>query len=145
MVEKLKAKLGLKNILLLVSWVLALVALIIYLVVSTTGYFAGATPNAMVVTFSILFLLLNCAYIAFGEKLGKFDFVAIFALAASLLVVLVFFIFDKEEVIGNMLVPVNHPEAEVNAATTSIVGVVFVAMSILALCVASFLGDKKAE
>ena len=53
MLNKIKSKLTLRNILLLSSLVVALVGWIIYLVVATTGYFAGKAPDAAVVTLTI--------------------------------------------------------------------------------------------
>lgn len=144
MAEKIKSLLNTKSILVLVSWVMALVGLIIYLVVATTGFFAGSAPNGMVLTFAILFLAATCLYVLFGQKLGRFDFAASFLLAAALITAFVFFVFDKEEVVGDMLIPVNHPAAQVNAATASIVGIVFFALSILVFAASCFM-DKKAS
>lgn len=142
MLAKLKSKLTLRNILLLSSVVLLLVGWIIYLVVATTGYFAGNTPNAAVVILSIFYILGALAFISFDEKLQKFD-TLFFGLAAFIILAFVFFVLDKEAVIGDRLIPVNHPVKEVEAVKASITGIVFYLLSIILLIVSSFLSFKK--
>lgn len=143
MLAKLKSKLALRNILLLSSVVLLVVGWIIYLVVATTGYFAGNTPNAAVVTLSIFYVLGALAFISFDEKLQKFDTLFFFGLATFIILAFVFFVLDKEEVIGDRLIPVNHPVKEVEAVKASITGIVFYLLSIILLIVSSFLSFKK--
>lgn len=143
--NKIKEKLTVRNILLATSALLSLIAWIIYLIVSTTGYFVGKTPNARVVVFSILFILGTAAFIAFDDKIGKFDTLCFFALAACLIVSFIFFIYDKEEVVGERLIPVNHPQKQIDAAITSIVGIVFNLISFIVFAVSSFLAPKKKE
>lgn len=139
----IKSKLTLRNILLAASVLFTLVGWIIYLVLSTTGYFVGKAPNGWVVALSIIYMLGTLALIAFDEKLGKFDTIAFFALAACIILSFCLFVLDKEEVVGEMLIPVNHPEMQVNAASTTIVGVVFYGIAFLLFAVSNFLGGKK--
>ena len=134
-----------RSLLLLASALLGLVGLIIYLIVATTGYFVGDAPNAAVTVGSIFYILLTILYVLFQDKLEKFDTIAIYVLTAFLLLAFVFFILDKEEVVGEMLVPVNHPQKQIDAAVTSVVGIVFYILSFLLLAIASFFGKKEAE
>ena len=125
MLNKIKSKLTLRNILLLSSLVVALVGWIIYLVVATTGYFV--------------------AFLAFDDRFKKFDTLFFFALAAFLILAFVFFVLDKEEVVGERLIPVNHPQKQIDAAVTSIVGIIFYLISFILFAVSSFFADKKKE
>lgn len=143
--NKIKSKLTVRNILLLASALFALIGWIIYLVVSTTGYFAGGKPNAVVVTLSIFFLLGICAFVAFDDKLKKFDTLFFFVFAAFIILSFTFFVLDKEEVIGDRRIPVNHPIKEIQAVKASITGIVFYLISFLLLTVSSFFSGKKKE
>lgn len=145
MLDKLKSKLTLRNILLCASGVVAIVGLIIYIVVATTGYFVGETCNVGVILCSIFFILGIAATIIFDDKISKFDTLIIIALAVLIIFAFVLFIIDKEEVVGEMLIPVNHPQKQVDAATTSVVGIIFYGISFILLAVASFLDNKKKE
>ena len=49
----------------------------------------------------------------------------------------------EEEVVGEMMIPVNHPLKQVEAASTVITGVVFYALSMISFIVASFFDGKK--
>jgi len=145
MLNKIKSKLTLRNILLLSSLVVALVDWIIYLVVATTGYFAGKAPDAAVVTLTIFYFLGVVAFLAFDDRFKKFDTLFFFALAAFLILAFVFFVLDKEEVVGERLIPVNHPQKQIDAAVSSIVGIIFYLISFILFAVSSFFADKKKE
>ncbi len=145
MSEKLKAKLTVRNLLLVGSLLTAIVGFIIYMITATTGYFVNKAPNAIVVVFSILFILAAIAFVCFDEKVGKFDTLVFFFLAACIILSFVFFVLDKEEVVGEMMNPVNHPQKQIDAATNTIVGVVFYGVSFIFLAVSSFFGNKKKE
>lgn len=142
MVEKLKEKFTLRNILVFASLVLLVVGFIIYLVTATTGYYVGKKPNTCVVVCSILFIITSLAFIAFDDKIGKFDTIGFFLLACFVILSFVFFVLDKEEVVGEMMIPVNHPQKQIDAATSTIVGVVFYGLSFVLLAVSSFLDFK---
>ena len=143
MLEKLKAKLTVRNLLLLISLITGIVGFIIYMITATTGYFVNKSPNAIVLVFSILFILAAIAFIAFDEKIGKFDTIVFFFLACCIILSFIFFILDKEEVVAEMMNPVNHPQKQIDAATNTIVGVVFYGVSFIFLAASSFFDSKK--
>lgn len=142
MLKKLLTK---RNILLFSSALLSVVGLIIYIVVSTTGYFVGKAPNAFVILGTILFAVVAIAYSIFSDKVEKYESIVFFVLTALLVLAFVFFVLDKEEVVGEMLIPVNHPQKQIDAATTSIIGIVFYLVSFVLLAIASFLGKGKVK
>lgn len=141
--EKLKSKLSLRNILLLVTALITLVGFIMYMIVSTTGYFVGKAPNMVVTIFSILFIIGSVAFIVFDDKIEKYDTIVFFLLAACLILSIIFFILDKEEVVGEMLIPVNHPQKQIDAAITSIVAIVIYLVGFITFAVSTFLDNKK--
>ncbi len=145
MFDKLKEKLSLRNLLLCFSAVMALVAFIIMMVVSTTGYFDGGKPNAAVLVLSLLFIGGCVVFILFDDKIGKWDTIYLVLLGVCIILSLVLFILDKEEVVGEMMIPVNHPTKQVDAANTVITSVVFYSISMISFMVASFLDGKKTE
>lgn len=142
MMKKILTK---RNLFLLGSVLFTLVGLVIYLIVSTTGYFVGKAPNALVVVFSILFILAGVAFVFLEDKLDKYSLIVFFALAAMFITAFVFFVLDKEEVVGEMLIPVNHPQKQIDAATTSIVGIVFYLISFILFAISSFMDKGKKE
>lgn len=142
MMKKILTK---RNLFLLGSALFTLVGLVIYLIVSTTGYFVGKAPSALVVTFSILFILAGVAFAFLEDKLDKYSLIVFFALAAMFITAFVFFVLDKEEVVGEMLIPVNHPQKQIDAATTSIVGIVFYLISFILFAISSFMDKGKKE
>ncbi len=141
--EKFKSKLSLRNILLLITTLITLVGFIMYIIVSTTGYFVGKAPNMAVTIFSILFIVGSVAFIIFDDKIKKYDTIAFFLLAACLILSIIFFILDKEEVVGEMLIPVNHPQKQIEAAITSIVAIVIYLVGFITFAVSTFLDNKK--
>ncbi len=141
----LKNLLTKRNLLLLSSVLLSLIGLILYIVVSTTGYFVGDAPNAYVILGTILFAVITIAFIFLEDKIEKYDSIVFFVLAALFVLAFVFFVLDKEEVVGEMLIPVNHPQKQIDAATTSIVGIAFYLVSFVLFTVASFLGKGKVK
>ena len=143
MLEKFKDKLTLRNLFLCLSVVMAVVAFIITMIVSTTGYFAGGVPSSAVVIFSLLFVAGSVAFIFFDDKIGKWETLYLIVLGIFIILALVLFILDKEEVVGEMMIPVNHPLKQVAAASTVITGVVFYALSMISFIVASFFDGKK--
>ncbi len=141
--DKLKSKLSLRNILLLITTLFTLVGFIMYMVVSTTGYFVGKNPNIAVTILSILFLVGSIAFVIFDDKIQKYETIVIFFLAACLILSIIFFILDKEEVVGDMLIPVNHPQKEIDAAITSIVAIVIYLVGFITFVISTFLDNKK--
>ncbi len=141
--EKLKSKLSLRNILLLITTLITLVGFIMYIIVSTTGYFVGKAPNMAVTILSILFIVGSVAFIIFDDKIKKYDTIVFFLLAACLILSIIFFILDKEEVVGEMLIPVNHPQKQIEAAITSIVAIVIYLVGFITFAVSTFLDNKK--
>ncbi len=141
--EKFKSKLSLRNILLLITTLITLVGFIMYIIVSTTGYFVGKAPNMAVTILSILFIVGSVAFIIFDDKIKKYDTIVFFLLAACLILSIIFFILDKEEVVGEMLIPVNHPQKQIEAAITSIVAIVIYLVGFITFAVSTFLDNKK--
>ncbi len=141
--DKLKSKLSLRNILLLITTLFTLVGFIMYMVVSTTGYFVGKNPNVAVTILSILFLVGSIAFVIFDDRIQKYETIVIFFLAACLILSIIFFILDKEEVVGDMLIPVNHPQKEIDAAITSIVAIVIYLVGFITFVISTFLDNKK--
>lgn len=145
MMDFIKSKLTIRNLLLALSFVITLVGFIMHLVVCTTGYFVGQAPNAVVTVCSILFLVGTVLFIAFDDKIGKFDTLVFFALAAFIILSFVFFVLDKEAVVGEMMVPVNHPQKQIDAASLTITGVVFYGVGFIFFAAASFFALKGAK
>lgn len=141
--DKLKSKLSLRNTLLLITTLITLIGFIMYMVVATTGYFIGKNPNIAVTILSILFIIGSIAFVIFDDKIGKYDTIIFFLLAACLILSIIFFILDKEEVVGDMLIPVNHPQKEIDAAITSIVAIVIYLVGFVTFAVSAFLDNKK--
>jgi len=119
-----------------------MIGFIIFLVVSTTGYFNGNTPNLTVLFLSIIYIAGALSYGFFEDKLKKLETPAFFVLAVCLIISIIFFVIDKEEVVGEMLIPVNHPIKQIDAAKTSIVGIVFYLISFITFAFSSFLDSK---
>ncbi len=145
MKEKIMKKLNLRNILLLISVVLAIVGFIIYLVVATTGYFVGNAPHIGILLLSIFYIIGTVCFVIFDEKIEKYETILFFALAIMIILSFVFFVLDKEEVVGEMMIPVNHPQRQIEAAHATIVGVSFYFASFLFLAIASFFSRRKEE
>lgn len=141
--DKLNSKFTLRNILLLTATIVTLVGFIMYLIVSTTGYFVGKAPNLVVTILSVVFILGSIAFIVFDDKVKKYDTIVFFFLAVCLILSIIFFILDKEEVVGDMLIPVNHPQKEIDAAITSIVSIVIYLVAFITFTVTTFLDNKK--
>ncbi len=138
-------KLTLRNILLLASDIFAIVGLIIYLVVATTGYFVGNAPHIGILLLSIFYIIGTILLVLFEEKIEKYETILFFALAAMIILSFVFFVLDKEEVVGEMMIPVNHPQKQIEAAGATIVGVSFYFVSFVLFAIASFFARKKKE
>ncbi len=141
--EKLKSKLSLRNTLLLITTLITLVGFIMYMVVATTGYFVGKNPNIAVTILSILFIVGSIAFVIFDDKIQKYETIVIFLLAVCLILSIIFFILDKEEVVGEMLIPVNHPQKQIDAAIASIVAIVIYLVGFVTFAVSTFLDNKK--
>ena len=141
--EKLKSKLSLRNTLLLITTLITLVGFIMYMVVATTGYFVGKNPNIAVTILSILFIVGSIAFVIFDDKIQKYETIVIFLLAICLILSIIFFILDKEEVVGEMLIPVNHPQKQIDAAIASIVAIVIYLVGFVTFAVSTFLDNKK--
>ena len=116
--------------------ILALVSMIMYIVNSNTGYMEGMGMNALPVVFTVIFIIGAVIVLALSDKMneslsGLLLFVLALLVAGSALV----FIVERVDVIGDMLNPVNHPDAQVKAVREAIAGisiylVAFVAMVI---------------
>ncbi len=145
MKEKIIQKLTLRNILLLASDLFAIVGFIIYLVVATTGYYVGNAPHIGILLLSIFYIIGTVCFILFDEKIEKYETILFFVLAAMIILSFVFFVLDKEEVVGEMMIPVNHPQKQIEAAKATIVGVSFYFVSFLIFAVSSFFSRKKKE
>lgn len=141
--DKLKSKFSLRNTLLLITTLITLIGFIMYMVVATTGYFVEKNPNIAVTILSILFIVGSIAFVIFDDKIQKYETIVIFLLATCLILSIIFFILDKEEVVGEMLIPVNHPQKQIDAAITSIVAIVIYLVGFVTFAVSTFLDNKK--
>lgn len=86
MLEWIK-KQGVATWVLLAGAILTVVSMILYIVNSTTGYFAGSDVNALPIVFSVIAVLLICAIIAFSGKINHAVFDVLLVVIAVLLAV----------------------------------------------------------
>lgn len=127
--------------------VLALVAMIIYIANSTTGYLAGRGMNAIPVVFSILSILLLAAAVAVSGKVSRYVTDAILLIVTVLLSVsLAVFIAGRTDVAGDQwFIPGMATDAKGACLSGAIVGVVFYGISILAVLATGFMGSFNKE
>jgi len=121
------------------SIVFSLVGLIIYIVTSTVGYLDGQSFSVLPIIFTILFIAGGSILFIIPEKLGKFKGLVEILMGALISVSICWFILNRVDLAADVyFIPVNYPEAEETALSTSIVGMVFYLISIVGLVVVSF-------
>ena len=128
--------------------ILALVSMIMYIVNSNTGYMEGMGMNALPVVFTVIFIIGAVIVLALSDKMneslsGLLLFVLALLVAGSALV----FIVERVDVIGDMLNPVNHPDAQVKAVREAIAGISIYLVAFVAMVIATIGGSlaKKEE
>lgn len=124
----------------LAAAVLGLIAMIIYIVTSTTGYMAGQPVSALPIVFTIIAVLGLGAMFALADKLDKRIVGAIlFVIDVLLAVSLCLFVVDRVQLFADIyFIPVNYPEGEGSALNSSIVGMVFYALALVCVVVTGF-------
>ena len=128
--------------------ILALVSMIMYIVNSNTGYMEGMGMNALPVVFTVIFIIGAVIVLALSDKMneslsGLLLFVLALLVAGSALV----FIVERVDVIGDMLNPVNHPDAQVKAVREAVAGISIYLVAFVAMVIATIGGRlaKKEE
>ena len=128
--------------------IFALVSMIMYIVNSNTGYMEGMGMNALPVVFTVIFIIGAVIVLALSDKMneslsGLLLFVLALLVAGSALV----FIVERVDVIGDMLNPVNHPDAQVKAVREAIAGISIYLVAFVAMVIATIGGRlaKKEE
>lgn len=121
--------------------VLALIAMIIFAVNSTTGYLAGQPINALPIVLPVIAILGAAALFVFEDRLDpRLQGVATFALALLSALSLVFTVVARIDVMGDLLNPIDHPEEQVYAVNVAIAAMVFYGLSFAAFVAATVAG-----
>ena len=123
------------------SAVLAFIGMVIYGVTSTTGYVSLLQVgwNVAPVVCTVFAIAIACALVLFGDKLGKWANLVLYPILVLLIISLVYFAFGRIDYISEVyFIPIAAPAAEGQLVSTSIVGFVFYALSIISLIVAAF-------
>ncbi len=124
----------------IVSAVLSLVALIIYIASSATGYLAGQSINPLPIVLTILGIALLAAAVAGAGKADKrLIGIVLFAACVLLTVSLCVCINERVQLFADVyFIPVNYPAGEGSTLNFSIVGIVFYVVAILGTVVSGF-------
>lgn len=131
----------------LASALIALIAMIIYIVSSTTGFLAGSVVNSTPIILTVFAIAILVASALLSDKIdgritGAMLFVAVVLNAVSVCV----FVVSRIQIIADVwFIPVNYPETEGTALSISLAGIVFYLISIAAMCVAGFAKKLNAE
>ena len=129
------------------SVVLALVALIIYIVNSTTGELAGSEMDMIPIWLTIVSMALLLILFGAGKKLTHWiAAIVLFAIGVMLTMCIVLLSFGREAVATNLFIPGMATPGQISCVTVAIVCEAFYVLSISALIIASFIGngEKKA-
>ena len=120
--------------------VLALISMIIYIVTGTTGFMSGTILNALPIVFTILAIAVLVASVLLSAKLDKRIVGVMLAVACVLLAVsFCIFIVERIQIFADVwFIPVNYPEAEGAALSSSVTGIVFYILSVVCVIVAGF-------
>lgn len=146
MLEWIK-KQGVATWVLLAGAILTVVSMILYIVNSTTGYFAGSDVNALPIVFSVIAVLLICAIIAFSGKINHAVFDVLLVVIAVLLAVCIAqFIMGRTDVAGDQwFIPGMESDEKGACLNGAIVGVVFYCISALTVIAAAFVANFKKD
>lgn len=123
--------------------VLTLIAMIIYIVNSTTGYYAGGSPDGVVVAFSVIAILLLAALVATNGKAPHWAAsLVIVAVVVLLSVCLANFISGRTDPAADeWFIPETSADpSRGECLNTAIAGAVFYVLAILATMVVAFIG-----
>ena len=140
-------KQGVAGLLLAVAAICAVVAVIIYGVNSTTGVMQNVELDAEPIIYSVLAIVLLAGIIAANGKVPQW------VISAAMVVVVVFlalsigdFIYNRTDVAGNQwFIPDLDTPEQGACLSQAIVGVVFYALSVVAVVVAAFIGKFSKE
>lgn len=124
------------------SAVLALIGMIIYISTSTTGYLAGQSMDVLPIVFTVLAMIVLVATALVADKLDERIVGGIlFAVCLLLTVSFCLFVFARIQLFADVyFIPVNYPEAEGTALSSSIVGYVFYGLALIGTIAAGFSG-----
>lgn len=119
--------------------ILGLIAVIIFLVNSTTGYFAGQYMNAWIPLASFLAIIIASCAIIFAENVKRYIDIGIMLAVILLGLSLVMYIYSRIDVMANVwFIPVPNSDTEIASVNTALTGIIFYGISILTLITASF-------
>ena len=123
--------------------VLALIAMIIYIVNSTTGILAGTQMSALPIVFTIIAILLMAGIVATAGKLNHWIVtVAMIVAVVFLSVSFCTLIGARTDIAGDQwFIPGMDTPEKGACLNGSIVGVVFYGISMLAVIVSAFMGN----
>ncbi|MBQ8159172.1 MAG: hypothetical protein IJ083_00350 [Clostridia bacterium] len=130
-------------VILLISGILALAGVIVYLVNNQTGYMASIHTSLAPLVVILPLVAVICAIVlnAKPDLLKGLTGFGTLVLAIVMAAATVLFVQARVDVIGDMLNPVNHPDAQVTAVTWSLVGIALYCLSFLGLVITT-LSDK---
>lgn len=121
---------------------LCLLAFIVYLINSTTGYLAGTALDPLVILFSLLAFACGLAMFLLGEKLGRFAGFGYLAMGVFLSLSIAALILSRQQIVADIyFIPVNHPVAEEATFGGSVAALLLYLLAFLAAVYATF-GEK---
>ncbi len=120
--------------------VMALVAMIVYIVSGTTGYMAGQKLDALPIVFTVISFVGLPVILVFSDKLDRrITGALLFVITILLAISLCLFIMARLDLFADIyFIPVNYPDSEVTSLNATIVGIVFYLISIVAVIVTGF-------
>lgn len=128
--------------------VLGLIGVIIFLVNSTSGYFAGQVVNAWIPLSSFIAVILAVCVIIFYEKIKSFADIGVMVAVILLGISVALFIYIRIDIFSNVwFIPIPNSEIEITSTNVALTGIIFYLISIISLITASFfkkLGKEKA-
>lgn len=121
------------------SAVAGLVATIIFLVSSTTGFLAGQPVDALITVFSFLALAIAVCTVVFYNRLHKFADIGLAAIVVLLIVCIVRLVLIRVNIFEDVyFIPVNYPKAQGVACNVTIAAAVFYVISLGCVIASSF-------
>lgn len=140
-------KQGVAGLLLAVAAICAIVAVIIYGVNSTTGVMQNVELDAAPIVYSVIAIVLVVAMIAVTGKVPQWVISAAMVAVVVLLTLSIGdFIYNRTDVAGNQwFIPDLDTPEQGACLSQAIVGVVFYALSVVAVVVSAFIGKFNKE
>ncbi len=131
----------------LASALVALIAMIIYIVSSTTGFLAGSVVNSTPIILTVFAIAILVASALLSDKIdGRITGAMLFVAVVLNSVSVCLFVVSRIQIIADVwFIPVNYPETEGTALSISLAGIIFYLISIAATCVAGFAKKLNAE